>query len=461
MQKEFGKKKPGNKKEKVFGTDGIRGKANEYPMTPEMALRVGKAVALHFREKNGKKTHQIVIGKDTRLSGYMLETALTSGIVSMGADTFLVGPMPTPAISHLAKSMNCDAGIVISASHNPSEDNGIKLFGADGYKLREEEEKEIEKLVLSETAPKAAGHSIGKAHRLNDAAGRYIEFAKNSIKSFSLAGLKIVLDCANGAAYSIAPRVFSELGAETIVLNDKPDGKNINQECGALHPEAIQKAVKENSADFGIAFDGDADRLIVCDEKSKIIDGDELLAIFASELKKNGRLKTGKVVGTVMGNLGLEKALEKMGISLIKTKVGDKFVIEEMRKGGHELGGEQSGHIIFREFSATGDGIVCGLRLARILKESGKKASGLSFVKKFPQCLENVEVSEKRPLEKMPGVQGEIKKAKKALGKNGRVLVRYSGTENKARVMVEAMKKEQVESFTKSIAAAIKKEIGK
>ncbi|MEM0360028.1 MAG: phosphoglucosamine mutase [Candidatus Diapherotrites archaeon] len=448
---------------KVFGTDGIRGKANVFPMTPETALRVGKAVALYFQKKNSREKHRIVIGKDTRLSGYMLETALTSGIVSMGVDVFLVGPMPTPAISHLTKSMNCDAGIVISASHNPSEDNGIKIFDTQGFKLSEKAEEEIELLVLSkELNSSASPNSIGKAYRIEDAKGRYIEFAKNSVSNIPLSGLKIVLDCANGAAYHIAPEVFSELGAQTIVLNDKPDGHNINRGCGALHPEIIQKAVKESKADIGIALDGDADRVIVCDENSKIVDGDFLMAIFASDLLKKGRLSSKTVVATVMSNMGFEKAMKKLGIKVVKASVGDKYVIEELRKGNFELGGEQSGHIIFREYSSTGDGIVCALQIARIMKETGKKLSELaSIMEKFPQELVNIEVREKKPFEEMPSVKKAMENAKKELGRNGRILVRYSGTENKARVMVEAKDIKKVKRIAKKIALEIKKEVGK
>jgi phosphoglucosamine mutase len=448
---------------KVFGTDGIRGKANTYPMTPEMALRVGKAVALYFQKKNSREKHRIVIGKDTRLSGYMLETALTSGIVSMGADVFLVGPMPTPAISHLTKSMNCDAGIVISASHNPSEDNGIKIFDTQGFKLSEKAEAEIEATVLSEELNSSASpHSIGKAYRIDDAKGRYIEFAKNSAGNIPLLGLKAVLDCANGAAYHIAPDVFSELGAETIVLNDKPDGYNINKDCGALHPEVIQEAVKKHKADIGIALDGDADRVIVCDEKGSIVDGDSIMAIFASDLLKKGKLPSKTIVATVMSNVGFDKAMEKLGIKIIKAQVGDKYVIEELRKGNFELGGEQSGHIIFREYSSTGDGIVCALQVARIIKETGKKLSELaSVMEKFPQELINIEIKEKRPFEKMPAVKKAMDEAEKELGKNGRILVRYSGTENKARVMVEAKDKKTVERIAEKIAAEIRTEVGK
>jgi len=448
--------------EKVFGTDGIRGRANEWPMTPEMALRVGKAVALHFRNKNNRENHRIVIGKDTRLSGYMLETALTSGIVSMGVDVFLVGPIPTPAISHLTKSMDCDAGIIISASHNPSEDNGIKIFGTDGFKLNCTDENEIEKMVLSKELNSVVGsHSIAKAIRINDARGRYIEFAKNSINSMSLHGLKIVLDCANGAAYSIAPKVFSELGAQTIVLNNSPDGKNINHECGALHPEVIQFAVKKEKADFGIAFDGDADRLIVCDEKSGILDGDDLLALFAINLKEENKLEKNKVIATVMSNLGFHKAMEKAGIKLGIVDVGDRNVIAEMKKQGLSLGGEQSGHIVFLRESATGDGIVSALQLASIVKEKKKPLSELAgLVEKFPQKLFNIKVKEKKKFEEMPLVKKEIEKAKLELGEKGRVLVRYSGTEKLARVMIEAESIELVEKYCKAISEEIEKEIG-
>jgi len=445
---------------KVFGTDGIRGKANVWPMTPEVALRVGKAVALFFREKNGKQKHRVVIGKDTRLSGYMLETALTSGIVSMGVDVLLVGPMPTPAISHLTKSMNCDAGIVISASHNPAEDNGIKLFDSNGFKLNEQTEQEIEKLILSKELNSDSGE-IGKATRIDDAKGRYIGFIKDSIDNLPLNGLKIVIDCANGAGYHIAPDVFSELGAETIVLNNKPNGKNINLNCGAMHPEVIMNAVKEHGADFGVALDGDADRLIVCDEKSNLVDGDAILAVFARDLKEKGKLESGKVAGTVMSNLGLIKALEKMGLELIPAKVGDKFVIEEMRKQELELGGEQSGHIIFREFSSTGDGILCAVQLARIAKQSGKKLSDIAvLVEKFPQKLVNIEVKEKKPLMGISSVKQVIEAAERKLEGKGRILVRYSGTENKVRVMVEAETADLL-SLTDKVAGVIESELGK
>jgi len=333
----------------LFGTDGIRGEANIYPITPEMALKVGKAVALHFKNKN--KKCKIVIGKDTRKSGYMLEHALTSGILSVGVDVFLVGPMPTPAISHLINSLNCNVGIVISASHNPAKDNGIKIFGSDGFKLSDKEEKEIEKIIFNETLLdlKITRENIGRAYRIDDARGRYIEFVKAST------GLKIVLDCANGAAYHIAPRVFSELGAKLILLSVNPNGMNINKNCGALHPEQIQKAVKKYKADLGLALDGDSDRVIACDEKAHIVDGDKILAICAKYLKQKKKLKKRTIVGTIMSNTAMDLAMSKEGIKVKKTKVGDKYVIDLMRENGFNLGGEQSGHIIFSDYSKTGD----------------------------------------------------------------------------------------------------------
>ncbi len=447
---------------KVFGTDGIRGKANKHPMTPEMCVQVGKAVALYFRKKNNREKHRIVIGKDTRLSGYMIESALTAGIISMGVDVLLVGPMPTPAVSHLTKSLNCDAGIVISASHNPAEDNGIKIFDTKGYKLSESIEAKIEELIFStELESVLEGTKLGKAYRVKDARGRYIEFTKQSISSMPLNGLKIVLDCANGAAYSIAPSVFSELGAKTIVLNDKPNGLNINKECGALHPELICKKVKEHNADFGIALDGDADRLIVCDELGNIVDGDQLLAIFAIHFLKKSRLENKKIIATQMSNLGLDIALKKFGIKVERVKVGDKYVMEAMRKNHTVLGGEQSGHIIFKDYSVTGDGIISALQLAAILQESGKKLSELSkIVKKNPQVLINVPVKEKKPFEEISTIQESIEKAKKELSGKGRVLVRYSGTEKLARIMIEGKNEKRIKKIANQIALAIKKEVG-
>ncbi len=449
---------------KLFGTDGIRGVANLHPMTPEMAVKIGKAIAHYFREQNEKGRHRIVIGKDTRLSGYLLETALTSGIVSSGVDVLLVGPMPTAAIAHLAKSLNADAGIVLSASHNPAEDNGIKIFDGKGYKLTDAVEEKIEQLVFSEKINNEhiRGNKIGKAHRVDDAKGRYIEFAKHSIRNAPLDGIRIVLDCANGAAYSVAPDIFSELGADVIVLNNKPDGLNINLNCGALHPEVIQNAVVEHNADIGIALDGDADRVIVCDGSGKDVNGDHLMAIFARDLKEKGMLKENAFVATVMSNLGLEKAAEREGIKIIRTMVGDRYVIEEMKSLGLVFGGEQSGHIIFGNYCTTGDGIITALQLLNIMKSSGKKLSELTdIMKPFPQILININVKGKKPFEEMKGVRNKIKEIENRLGKDGRVLVRYSGTENIARVMVEGLSQKEIKEMADEIANEIKKEIGK
>ena len=443
---------------KLFGTDGIRGKANQHPITPEMAVKVGKGIASYLKKKKQKEKIKIVIGKDTRLSGYMLEGALTSGIVSRGADVLLVGPMPTPAIALLTRSLNADAGIVLSASHNPAEDNGIKFFGNDGFKLNEEEEQELEEEILKENN---GFNKIGKAFRINDAQGRYIEFAKSSIKNTDLSGIKIALDCANGAAYHIAPKIFSELGAEVIPFGINPDGMNINHECGATNTELIQRKVLEFKADIGIALDGDADRAMFCDEKGNLIDGDQIIGVCALDLKERNRLENNLIVSTKMSNLGLEKKLKEHGIELIKTDVGDKYVIEEMRKRNSILGGEQSGHIIFSRYSTTGDGIISALNFLRILKNKKQKASELaSTIPKFPQTLINVKVKEKKDLNEMHKVNKKINEVEIKLNGNGRTLVRYSGTENVARVMVEGANQKEIESYAQEIALEIKKEIG-
>ncbi len=447
---------------KLFGTDGIRGIANVYPMTPEVVLNVGKAVAHVFKEMCGKEKPGFVIGKDTRLSGYMLENALASGIASAGADVLLVGPMPTPAIAHLTKSLNADAGIVLSASHNPAEDNGIKIFSEDGYKLPDNVEDEIEKYILSEEVKTehVKGDLIGKAHRIDDAKGRYIEFVKASVKSMSLKGIKIVLDCANGAAYNTAPHIFSELGAEVIVLNDKPDGFNINLDCGAMHPEKMMEVVKKEKADIGIALDGDADRVIVCDEKGRSVDGDHIIAICAIEMKENGTLKKNHVVVTIMANKGFDIAMEKRGIKVVKTKVGDRYVVDEMRKKGYVLGGEQSGHILFSDYTTTGDGIISALQLLRVMKERGERLSKLAgCMKSLPQVLVNVAVKEKKGINKLK-VNKDIKRAELKLGNKGRVLVRYSGTQNLCRIMIEGENKREIQKMANDIAKAMKKEIG-
>ncbi len=444
---------------KLFGTDGIRGRANVEPLTPETIVLIGKAIASYFRKKNhGLK--KIVIGKDTRLSGYMLETALTSGIVSMGVDVLLVGPMPTPAIAHLTRSLNADAGIVLSASHNHWEDNGIKIFDSSGIKLGETAEKEIEQIIFSGDYDSKNGR-IGKAYRIDDARGRYIEFVKASISNESLKGLSVVIDCANGAAYSLAERVFSELGATVQCFHDTPNGENINLDCGAMHPEVLSHLVKEHLPDLGIAFDGDADRAVFCDEQGEIMHGDQVIGAFALELKRKGLLKNDKIVVTKMSNAGLLESLREHGIETFFCEVGDKNVIEAMQNQGIVFGGEQSGHIIFADRSTTGDALIAALNMARLILSSGKKASHIkNTIKVLPQLMANIKVREKIPFEEMPFVWREITDAQKKLAGFGRVLVRYSGTENVARVMVEASSKDFAKQICDSVAGAIRKEIG-
>ena len=447
---------------KLFGTDGIRGVANIFPMTPEMVLSMGKATAHVFKEKCGKKKPKFVIGKDTRLSGYMIENALASGIVSVGADVLLVGPMPTPAIAHLTKALNADAGIVLSASHNPAEDNGIKIFSENGHKLSDNVEDEIEKYVLSGKikTEHIKGDLIGKAHRVDDAKERYIEFVKASVESMSLKGLRVILDCANGAAYNTAPHILSELGAEVVVLNDRPDGLNINLDCGALHPEKMMEVVKEENAHIGIALDGDADRVIVCDENGKSVDGDHIIAICAINMKEKGTLKKNSVVVTIMTNKGFDIAMAKERIKAVKTKVGDRYVVDEMRKKGYVLGGEQSGHIIFSNYTTTGDGMISALQLLRIMKERGEKLSKLAeCMKSLPQVLVNVDVKEKKDINKLR-VNKNIKAAESKLGEKGRVLVRYSGTQNLCRIMIEGENKREIQKIADDIAKTMKKELG-
>lgn len=450
-------------KTKLFGTDGIRGKANIYPITAEIALKIGMAVGEFFKNENKNKKTKILIGKDTRVSGYMIEYAITAGIVSMGADVLLVGPMPTPAIAHLTKSFAADAGIVISASHNPSEDNGIKFFDKNGYKLFEKDEKEIEKLALKNNfkTQNFTGDKIGRAKRIDDAAGRYIEFAKASIQNQSLKGIKIALDCANGAAYKIAPLIFEELGAEVITINNSPNGLNINKNSGALHPEIVSKIVKKSKADIGISLDGDADRIIICDENGETLDGDEIIAICAKELKEKNLLKDNVVVSTIMGNMGLQTSLKNIGIDMIRTDVGDKYVAKKMRDINASLGGEQSGHIIFSDYASTGDGIITGLQILKIMQNSKKKISQLKKVMtKYPQIIVNVKVKAKKPIDSMTDVKNAIISAEKELLKNGRINVRYSGTENKCRVMVEGKDSKKIEAIANRIAEIIRKEIG-
>jgi phosphoglucosamine mutase len=442
---------------KLFGTDGIRGVANVHPMTTEIAMQLGRAVAHIFKNKEGR--HRILIGKDTRVSGYMLETALASGICSMGVDVLLVGPMPTPGIAFLTTDMRADAGIVISASHNPFQDNGMKIFCRDGFKLPDEKEVEIERLIFSKEIDslRPTATEVGKAFRIDDAAGRYIVFLKKTFhRDFTLDGYKIVLDCAHGAAYKIAPHVFAELGAEVYPLGIEPDGVNINLDCGALHPEKLSQKVKEEGADIGIALDGDADRVIFVDERGTEVDGDHIMAICAVELLRENRLKKNTVVATVMSNIGLELALKKEGINLVRSKVGDRYILEEMQHHGYNFGGEQSGHIIFFDLNTTGDGILSALQVLAAMKKNSKTLSELSAVmQKFPQVIENVEVTHKKDIETVPEIRKAIAGAEEMLLGKGRILVRYSGTQPLCRVMVEGQDENEIQGIAHNIAQVI------
>ncbi len=447
---------------RLFGTDGIRGVANVAPMTPEVVLRLGMAIAAQVRAgatAAGRRHGRIVIGKDTRLSGYLFETALEAGIVSMGADVMLCGPLPTPAIAFITSSMRADAGIVISASHNPYQDNGIKVFARDGFKLPDDVELELERLMDDPTLDRlrAGAADIGRAVRIDDAVGRYVVFLKNSFpRHLTLDGLKIVVDCAHGAAYKVAPAVFAELGAEVIALGVDPDGKNINAGCGALHPEQLAAEVRARGAHLGVALDGDADRVIICDEAGKVVDGDTVMALCGTRMLARGTLRHGTVVGTVMSNLGLERALVSAGGRLIRTQVGDRYVVEEMRRGTYNFGGEQSGHLVFFDHATTGDGVVAALAVLAIMLEEGRPLSELSRVmERCPQVLVNVAVAEQRPLDGLPELAGLIARVERDLGTDGRVLVRYSGTERKARVMIEGIDETRIRAFADEIAQAI------
>jgi phosphoglucosamine mutase len=447
---------------KLFGTDGVRGVANVFPMTSEMAMQIGRAAAYLF--KNGNRRHRIVIGKDTRLSGYMIENALVAGICSMGVDVLQVGPLPTPGIAYITSSMRADAGVVISASHNPFQDNGIKFFFSDGFKLPDEMELKIEKLIFSEKIDslRPVATEVGKAYRIDDAVGRYVVFLKSAFpKDLDLVGMKIVLDCANGAAYKVAPAVLEELGAEVISIGVKPNGTNINDGCGSLHPEVMSEAVKTHRADLGIALDGDADRVIVVDEFGNIVDGDQIMAICATEMIRQKKLRKNTLVATVMSNMGLDIAMRKAGGKVIKTDVGDRYVVEEMRRGGYNLGGEQSGHMIFLDYSTTGDGTLSALQLLSIIRRSGKRLSELAEVMiPLPQVLVNVRVSEKRDLMEIPAAAALIRATEAKLGLDGRILIRYSGTEPLLRIMIEGQDKYQITGWAKDIADAVEKAIG-
>ncbi len=438
---------------KYFGTDGIRGTANKFPMTAEIALKVGMAVGAKFT--NGDHRHRVAIGKDTRLSGYVIEPALTAGLASVGMDVFLVGPVPTPAVSMLTRSIRADIGIMISASHNPYCDNGIKIFTRDGHKLSDQLEKEIEALIEGDITPHLAkSENFGRVKRLDDASNRYIEYVKNSFpKDKTLTGLKIVVDCANGASYNIAPKIFWELGAEVVAIGIEPDGFNINEKCGSTHPEALRKKVVEEKAHIGIALDGDADRLLVVDEKGNAIDGDKLIALIAEKLHNDGNLKKDTVVITQMSNLALENYLSYIGVSTVRAQVGDRYVLEEMRKNGYNFGGEQSGHIVLSDYSSTGDGLIAALQVLSVLCDSKKPASEiLNLFELFPQILKNTKFDQgkKNPLEEK-SVQDFIKEKESELAESGRILVRKSGTENLIRVMVEGQSKAQIERIADEI----------
>jgi phosphoglucosamine mutase len=447
---------------KLFGTDGVRGVANVYPMTTELAMQLGRAAAYIF--KDGQKRHRIVIGKDTRLSGYMLESALVAGICSMGVDVLQVGPLPTPGIAYITASMRADAGVVISASHNQFQDNGIKFFFKDGFKLPDEMELKIEDLVdsgkIDSLRPIAT--EVGKAYRIDDAIGRYVVFLKSTFpKEMDLSGIKIVLDCANGAAYKVAPAVFEELGAEVITVGNKPNGTNINAGCGSLHPEVMSELVKEHQADLGIALDGDADRVIFCDEFGNVVDGDQIMAICATEMLRQKKLKKNTLVATVMSNMGLDIAMRKAGGKVIKTAVGDRYVVEEMRKGGHNLGGEQSGHMIFLDHITTGDGVLSALQLLSVIRSKGQTLSELAEVMiPLPQVLLNVRVAKKQDIMTVPEIAALVSDIEQKLGDDGRLLIRYSGTEPLLRVMLEGQDKYEITAWAKEIVDAVERKLG-
>jgi phosphoglucosamine mutase len=432
-------------------------------MTGELAMQLGRAIAHVFKEVKGK--HRIVVGKDTRLSGYMLETALASGICSMGADVMLVGPLPTPGIAFITTSMRANAGVVISASHNPYYDNGIKIFSQDGFKLPDEMEHRIEELILSNhlNSLRPTASEVGKAHRIDDAVGRYVVFLKNTFPNdLTLDGLRIVLDCAHGAAYRVAPTVFEELGAEVIPVGVEPNGETINANCGALYPEMASRLVLEKGADFGMALDGDGDRIVFVDRHGKRVDGDHILAICGLQLLSEAKLKKGTLVTTVMSNMGLDRAVKKSGGKVVRTQVGDRYVVEEMVRGGYNLGGEQSGHTIFLDYNTTCDGILTALQVLAIMKRKERQLDELAKVMEpLPQVLYNVEVKEKKDLYEFPEIEGRIKKIENSLGDSGRVLIRYSGTEPLLRIMIEGEDETKLHRFAQELVELVKKYLGK
>jgi len=454
------------KSHKLFGTDGIRGTANQWPMTPETVVKIGQAIGYILQKQaphTPSQSRKVVIGKDTRLSGYMIEQALASGLNSMGIFVQLVGPLPTPGIGYLTRTMRAAAGIVISASHNPFHDNGIKVFGADGFKISDEMEREIERLVLEEDLTQLLPPSkdIGRTKRIEDSQGRYIVYVKGTFPlEYTLDGMRIVLDTANGASYKVAPSVFQELGAEVIQLGDEPNGTNINDKVGALYPQKLSEAVLQYRADVGISLDGDADRVIMVDEKGEIVNGDRILAICALHMKERGLLKGNTLVATQMSNFGLEKRMNESGIKVVKTGVGDKYVVDEMRKNGYNLGGEQSGHIIFLDHTTTGDGCIAALSVLAVMKQTGKKMSELSRVfEDVPQVLINCRVKRRTELHEIAGYNDLIRSIEKKLNGDGRVFVRFSGTEPVIRVLVEGPDKTQINQFAEEIASFLEKEL--
>ena len=444
---------------RIFGTDGVRGVANVYPMTTEMAMQLGRGAAYVFR--NAKRRHKIVIGKDTRLSGYMIENAIASGICSMGVDVLLVGPLPTPGIAFITSSMRADAGVVISASHNPFQDNGIKFFSQDGFKLADEIEESIEDLIFSNDIEhlRPTAEEVGKAFRVDDAVGRYVVFLKNTFsRDLTLDGIKIAVDCANGASYKVAPAVFEELGADLVLTGVEPNGYNINDDCGSLYPQVVAELVRESGANLGIAFDGDADRVICVDEKGTVVDGDQLMAIFASRMLKEKRLNHSTLVTTVMSNMGLEVTLKSLGGKLERTAVGDRYVVERMLSGGFNLGGEQSGHIIFLDHNTTGDGILSALQLIEVMLVEGKNLSELAaLMDRYPQHLVNVRIKERKSLDAFPEIAHTAKQVEAKLGSSGRLLIRPSGTEPLIRVMVEGKDEKLVVELAEETAATIER----
>ncbi|MCU0771150.1 MAG: phosphoglucosamine mutase [Verrucomicrobia bacterium] len=454
---------------KIFGTDGVRGTANVEPVTAETALKLGRAAAHVFKNlearPRGHGRHKIVIGKDTRLSGYMIENAISSGVLSMGVDVLFIGPLPTPGVAYVTRSLRADAGIVITASHNPYADNGIKFFRADGYKLDDQIEAEIEGLVFSGDIEniRPTAREIGKAVRIEDALGRYIEYAKTSFpRGMTLEGMRVVVDCGHGAAYKSTPCVLRELGAELIVTGNQPDGLNINQGCGSMHPETICRLTREHQAHLGLAHDGDADRVLLCDEAGTLVDGDDILAIATLEMIEQGTLVEKTLVSTVMSNAGLDQAVKAAGGRVLRTPVGDRYVIDEMLRGGYNLGGEQSGHLIFRDHCSTGDGLVAALQILRIMKSKDQPLSQLAKCwTRFPQRVTNVRVREKKPFAELAGVLDLVAQAEaRVKPAGGRVLLRYSGTEPKARLLIEGPEDTVLQEWTGRICDAIQKHIG-